>query len=142
MKKYLLLLALATCLSMFTSCSNKNDNAINKFEKVVSKMEKTDDPAKLQTLFEETQSILEKIDEKRLTKEQEERLTKIGEDFAKVYAEKLENLAKGSLGIASDAMNIFGSATENDVEEEINTATNELNDAAESLNSMFDDEDE
>jgi|GEM_PF-6841897 len=146
MKKNLLLLALATCLGVFTSCGNKIDNNINKLEKIVSKMEKTDDPAKLQTMFEETLSIfstLDTIDAKSVTKEQEERFTKIGLKLEKlVNSGKLENVLKGSLGIASDAMNILGSAVEKDIEEEINISKDELNDADQSLNSIFDNEDE
>ncbi len=106
MKKNLLLLVLAICVGMFTSCGNGIDKSIDEFEKIVNKMEKTDDVSKLQILVQDGQKVIEEMDEKfdpkSLTKEQEARLEELGTKYA-AHCSKILSGTMKSIGDMSDA---------------------------------------
>lgn len=125
--KKIILIAFAMCLTgVFSSCGNKNDKAIDEFEKVVKKMEKTDDLTKLQILAEQGETVLndlnEKIDPKSLTKEQEERLAELGADYVKACSK------------------LIGGAMES--VKDMNDAIKSMNKQFEEINEQFEDEDD
>lgn len=141
--KKVILIALAMCLTgVFTSCGNKNDKAIDKFEKVVRKMEKTDDLTKLQVLAEQGQDVLNEmgktIDPESLTKEQEARLTELATDYAKECAKLMGNAMEG-LGALNDAVKSMNKQLENDDADAVSDA---MGAAVDGLNSLLGSDDD
>ena len=67
-------IALAICLAgTFTSCGDKNERAINKYEKLVKKANDESDPTKKALIMSDAANALNNIKEEDLTTEQREK---------------------------------------------------------------------
>ncbi len=78
MKKKILFIVFAFCLAgTLTSCGDKNDRAIDKYEKLIKKANKTEDFTKKMEILEDADKVARDINEDELTSEQQQRLLKI-----------------------------------------------------------------
>ena len=124
MKKYLLLISLAMFVTgMLSSCGNSNEKIIGQFEEIVQEMKETKNPAKMQTLAEQAQDILEDLDTLSLTKAQEAKLTELGAEFTEAYikvtGDALNNAINSAMDAAQNALDGIEPMFDNDdVEEE------------------------
>lgn len=78
MKTKILFIICAFCLAgTFASCGDKNDRAIDKYEKLIKKANKTTDLAEKMEILENAEKVASDINEDELTSEQKQRLIKI-----------------------------------------------------------------
>lgn len=83
MNKRILFVVLAVCLTgTFTSCGDKNEKAINKYEKLVKKANEESDPEKKSMILIDAAKVVKDLKEDELTEEQKERLVKISMEAA------------------------------------------------------------
>lgn len=77
MKKYLFFIAMAICLAgTVTSCGDKNEQAISKYEKLIEKANKESDPIKKAIILDDAAKAVKDLKEEDLTNEQKERILK------------------------------------------------------------------
>ena len=95
MKKKFFFLAFAMSLTVvLSSCGDKNDRAISKYEKLIKKANETTDPVKKVELSGEAYKVIQNIKEDELTDEQKERLTKINIEAIEHAADGIESMKK------------------------------------------------
>lgn len=83
MNKKNLFIILAVCLTgTFTSCGDKNEKAINKYEKLVKKANEETDITKKTLILSDATNALNDIKEEDLTTEQRERILRISASAA------------------------------------------------------------
>lgn len=103
MKKYFLFITMVFIMaSVVTSCGNKNDRAINEYEKLIKKANATTDPIKKIEIVEEAYEVANDIKQEELTAEQKERLLKINLDVFKHATDGLKSI-KGGRGFTEDS---------------------------------------
>lgn len=95
MKKRILFIAFAMSLTaVLSSCGNKNDRAISKYEKLIKKANETTNPVKKVELSGEAYKVIQSIKEDELTDKQKERLTKINMEAIEHAADGIESMKK------------------------------------------------
>lgn len=93
MKKIILFIALAISFTaVLSSCGDKNDRAISKYEKLVKKANETTDPVKKLEIAQKAYKAAEDIKEDELSAEQKERLLKINLGAIEHAADGIESM--------------------------------------------------
>lgn len=107
MKKNLFFVASVMCIALvLTSCGNKVDRALDKYERIVNKALKAPDPLTRAAIFEDAEKIWEGIDEDDFTAEQTARMLRISKPLFEKSAEDVGNM----IGAFQDVSNMFDSS--------------------------------
>lgn len=107
MKKNLFFVASVMCIALvLTSCGNKVDRALDKYERIVKKALKAPDPLTRAAIFEDAEKIWEGIDEDDFTAEQTARMLRISKPLFEKSAEDVGNM----IGAFQDVSNMFDSS--------------------------------